>query len=105
MLTKHHKKSEITRIVLRAISIASIIYFGNHAIRGDYGLYATEILKKRLTEYESSLSELRKTRAKLEHKVKLLSDGSLERDMLDEKARYNLNLSRSDEIILFDSYF
>ena len=30
-----------------------------------------------------------------------MSDGSLEKDMLDEKARYSLNVSRSDEIVIF----
>ena len=36
-----------------------------------------------------------------EKEVQLMSDGSLERDMLDEKARLALNMSRSDEIVIF----
>ena len=36
-----------------------------------------------------------------EREVSLMSDGTLEKDMLDEKARYALNVSRSDEIVIF----
>ena len=43
-----------------------------------------------------------KTRIKeLEREVALMSDGSLEKDILDEKARYALNVSRVDEIVIF----
>ncbi|WCM57888.1 septum formation initiator family protein [Candidatus Liberibacter asiaticus] len=66
---------------------------------------ANKSLEKSLIERERFLSELKENRSRLERKVKLMSDGSLEKDLLDEKARYSLNLSRSDEIILFYSDF
>jgi len=34
-----------------------------------------------------------------------MSDGSLEKDILDEKARYALNVSRSDEIVIFNTEY
>ena len=40
----------------------------------------------------------------IEQQVALLSDGSLDKDMLDEKARYQLNMSRADEVVIFNSY-
>jgi cell division protein FtsB len=36
--------------------------------------------------------------------VALLSDGSMDKDMLDEKARLQLNFSRADEIVIFNHY-
>ena len=42
-----------------------------------------------------------KQRKELEREVALMSDGSLEKDILDEKARYALNVSRVDEIVIF----
>ncbi|CAL9914428.1 putative cell division protein [Candidatus Liberibacter solanacearum] len=101
MWTRHYKKSKFFRIVFRVIAFFSVIYFINHAIKDDCGLEATKSLEKSLIERERFLFELQEVRSKLERKVKLMSDGSLEKDLLDEKARYNLNLSRSDEIILF----
>ncbi|WP_244464429.1 septum formation initiator family protein [Candidatus Liberibacter africanus] len=86
------------------IAFCSVVYFTNHAI-GNYGLKATTILEKSLIKRKEFLSTLQENRSKLERKVKFMSDGSLEKDLLDEKARYNLNLSRGDEIILFYSDF
>ncbi|AGA65092.1 putative septum formation initiator protein [Liberibacter crescens BT-1] len=105
MWTKHHKKNILFRLIFQTIAIAFIIYFGNHAIVGSYGLKATEALENRRVNYEYQLETLKNFRMKLERKVELMRDGSLEKDMLDEKARYNLNLSRSDEIVIFYSYF
>ncbi|MBY7649243.1 MAG: cell division protein [Candidatus Liberibacter europaeus] len=101
MWDKYYKKDVMYITIFRIISVSVIIYFVNHTIEGDYGLRATKSLEESLIKREISLAELRETRAKLEHKIKLLSDGFLEKDLLDEKARFNLNLSRTDEIVLF----
>ncbi len=52
-------------------------------------------------ERQARLSELVAKRKTLEREVALMSDGSLERDILDEKARFSLNMSRADEIVIF----
>ncbi|MBL0848564.1 MAG: septum formation initiator family protein [Candidatus Liberibacter ctenarytainae] len=101
MWTKHYKRNNISLTVFRGIVLSFIVYFTNHAIRGSDGLYATRSLENALSDRLDFLLKLRDSRNKMEHKVKLLSDGSLEKDILDEKARYSLNLSRTDEIVLF----
>ncbi|AHA27691.1 FtsB family cell division protein [Candidatus Liberibacter americanus] len=102
MRNKFYKKNTVYTTIFRVFAFSLIVYFSNHAIRGDYGLKANKHLENSIIRQERILLEAQKTRKKLEHKVKLMSDGSLEKDVLDEKARYNLNLSRNDEIILFD---
>ena len=83
------------------ITVAFLSYFGYHSIHGDYGLKATEKFDRQRIERQARLDELTAQRETLEKEVALLSDGSLERDMLDEKARFGLNMSRSDEIVIF----
>ena len=83
------------------ITIAFLSYFGYHSIHGDYGLKATEKFDRQRIERQARLDELTQQRQTLEKEVALLSDGSLERDMLDEKARFGLNMSRADEIVIF----
>ncbi|MBP1856628.1 cell division protein FtsB [Rhizobium herbae] len=83
------------------ITVAFLSYFGYHSIHGDYGLKATEKFDRQRIERQARLNELTQRRQTLEKEVALLSDGSLERDMLDEKARFGLNMSRSDEIVIF----
>jgi cell division protein FtsB len=101
MWTKYHKKRKLGRFVLPAMTIAFVSYFGYHCIHGDYGLRATEKFEQQRYERQSELAELVAKREHLEKEVALLSDGSLDKDMLDEKARYQLNYSRADEIVIF----
>ena len=101
MWTKHHKKRKLGRFVLPAITVAFLSYFGYHSIHGDYGLIATDVFERQRLERVTELTALTKARQDLERQVVLMSDGSLEKDMLDEKARYALNVSRGDEIVIF----
>jgi cell division protein FtsB len=105
MWTKHHKKRKLGRFVLPAITVAFLSYFGYHSIHGDLGLIATEQFERQRLARSAELAELTKHREALERQVHLMSDGSLDKDMLDEIARYQLNVSRPDEIVIFNSYF
>ncbi|KQS88330.1 MULTISPECIES: FtsB family cell division protein [unclassified Rhizobium] len=101
MWTKHHKKRKLGRFVMPLIAIAFLSYFGYHSVHGEYGLKATEKFDRQRIVRQARLDELTTQRQTLEREVALLSDGSLERDMLDEKARFGLNMSRGDEIVIF----
>lgn len=101
MWTKQHKKRYFGRFVTPIIAIAFCSYFGYHSIHGDLGLNATKAFEARRIEREAQLADLVKVRTALERQVSLMSDGSMEKDMLDEKARYSLNVSRNDEIVIF----
>ncbi len=105
MWTRHHKERKFGRLVLPAITVAFVSYFGYHSVHGDLGLVATEKFERMRVERSMELSKLVKKREALERQVQLMSDGSLEKDMLDEIARYQLNVSRNDEIVIFNSYF
>lgn len=102
MWTRHHKDRKFGRLVLPAVTIAFMGYFGYHSVHGDYGLKAGERLDVIRAERSKDLAALVKARKKLETQVKLLSDGSLDHDMMDEKARYQLNMSKPDEIVIFN---
>lgn len=103
MWTRHHKKRKFGRLLLPAVTIAFLGYFGYHSVHGDYGLIAAENFEKQRIVKRRTLDALVVKRVALERQVALLSDGSLERDMIDEKARYQLNVSRPDEIVVFEA--
>lgn len=105
MWTRHHKKRKFGRLILPSVTIAFLSYFGYHSIHGDYGLRAAQEFERQRIARSGELAELVKHRKQLERQVELMSDGSLERDMIDEKARYQLNMSRPDEIVIFNSHF
>ena len=102
MWTRHHKKKKLGRLILPAITAAFIGYFGYHSIHGEYGLKAMETFKQQKLEREDHLAALKAKRETLETEVRLLSDGSLDRDMLDERARFSLNMSKPNEIVIFN---
>jgi cell division protein FtsB len=102
MWTKQHKRRYSGRFITPILAVAFCSYFGYHSIHGDLGLNATKAFEARRIEREAQLADLVKTRKELERQVALMSDGSLEKDMLDEKARYSLNVSRADEIVIFN---
>ncbi|MFC6487751.1 FtsB family cell division protein [Nitratireductor sp. GCM10026969] len=101
MWTRHHKRRNTGRLIVPAIAILVLSYFGFHAYHGDYGLNAKARLETRAAKLEEELGALRKTRGELEERVSLLSDGTLEKDMLDEQARRALNLAQDNEIVIF----
>ncbi|AXV15658.1 cell division protein [Neorhizobium sp. SOG26] len=105
MWTKHHKKRKFGRLVLPLITVAFLSYFGYHSVHGDLGLIATEEFERQRAARADELAKLTAKREALERQVRLMSDGTLEKDMLDEIARYQLNVSRSDEIVIFKSYY
>ena len=102
MWTRQYKKRRLGRFVMPAITLAFLSYFGYHSVHGEYGLKATEQFVRQKAEREQKLAVLVLKRKALDRQVQLLSDGSIQRDMLDEEARSQLNMSRPDEIVIFN---
>lgn len=101
MWTRQKKKSPLGRFVVPAIAVAFFTYFGFHAVHGHFGLNSRMHLEHRAMQLSAQLDDLVDERKRLEKRVQLLSNGTLERDMLDERARFLLNLSRDDEITIY----
>jgi cell division protein FtsB len=101
MWTRQRKKRRTGALIVPAIAIAFLSYFGFHAFQGEYGIYAKYRLEERTAVLRAELEEVRKERRRLEHRVQLLADGTLEKDMLEEHARRALNLAHKDELIIY----
>ncbi len=102
MWTRHHKKKKFVRLILPAVTASFLVYFGYHSIHGSFGLRAGEEFEMQYRERVQILEDLTQKRQNLEKQVRLLSDGSLDKDIVDEKARAALNVSRQDEIVIFN---
>ena len=101
MWTRQRKSRRYGALIMPAIAAVFLSYFGYHAFHGEYGIYAAKRLAERTEMLQAELASLRAERTTLEHRLSLLSDGTIERDMLDEHARRALNLAREDEIVIF----
>jgi len=100
MWTRQHKKRKSGILIVPAITIAFLFYFGFHAWHGQYGINVKYQLEGRLAVLQAELDTLRGQRLAMERRAQLLKDGSIERDMLDQQARYMLDLARPDEVVI-----
>jgi len=101
MRTQFKKQRSWIRWVIPALSVGCFSYFGFHSWHGSFGLNSAEALELRRVELTERLESLTERRQLLEHKVRLLGDGAVEADMLDERARLFLNVAREDEVVYF----
>ena len=100
MWTRHHKNRNTGKLIIPAISVLFLAYFGFHAYHGEFGIYSKYQLEAQAAELNAELAKIKAERLQMERRVQLLHDGTLEKDMLDEQARRALNLSHSDEITI-----
>jgi cell division protein FtsB len=76
-------------------------YFAYHAVEGDYGLFALGKLQDRVASLEADLARAKAERQRLERHVALMRPESLDRDMIDERAREALNMANAKDIVIF----
>ena len=100
MWTKQRRKTRRGRLIVPLLATLFFAYFGFHAYHGEYGLYSTIKLQERTQLLEAQLAAVSENRKELERQVKLMHDGMIEKDMLDEQARKALNVSRPDEVTI-----
>ena len=100
MWTRQHKKRNTGALIVPAISAVFLSYFGFHAFHGEYGISSKYRLEARVAALEADLETIRSARMRLEQRLSLLNDGSIEKDMLDEHARRALNMALADEVII-----
>lgn len=101
MRTKQRRQSRRGRWILPCLAVAFLSYFSFHAVNGDLGLNATIRLDRKEATLKAKLASLEKQRHALEQRARLLKDGTLEKDMLDQEARANLEVARPDEIVIY----
>lgn len=81
-------------------AVGLIIYFFYHLIQGNYGILAAISLKENLIQAEQQFDQEQVIYKRLEHSVRHLRPESLDRDLLEERARLVLNFVHPTEIII-----
>lgn len=82
------------------IVLAAILYFGHRGVQGESGLFVRVAVEKEERRLSDDLANLNRRRAELENLTKRLSDGYLDLDLLDERARDLLGYVRDDEVVI-----
>ena len=99
MVSRNRLKSLLTGLALYTMVAAMIGYFGINAYTGRYGLNARQELDQEIIALTSELARLKKERAESEQRVLLLRSDRVDPDMLDERARYQLDYANPRDLV------
>ena len=90
-------------VVTPVLGVSLVAYFAYHLVQGDRGFIAWLRLNQEVREAKLTLAAVAAERETIEHRVSLLRPEHLDRDMLDERARSQLNLIGPNEIVIFNT--
>ena len=101
MSTRQRKQSKLKPLLVPVCCLFVLGYFAYHAVEGDYGLFARGKLQQRVEALEIELDAVRADRRQMESHVALMRPESVDRDMVDERAREALNMADAKDIVIF----
>ena len=85
-------------LVIPAITVAVVTYFGAYAIWGNRGVLALEDTQAKLGVRQQQLSELQASRQRLEHRIALMEKN--DPDLVEELARTQLMDGAPNQVAL-----
>ena len=100
MWTRQHRPRQTGRLIVPALAVVFLSYFGYHMYHGEFGINSKDQSRAHATVLQARLDKVRSERLDLEERVHMLRDGTIDKDMLDEQARRALNLSHADEVTI-----
>jgi cell division protein FtsB len=99
MVSRARLKSFLTGLALYTMAAAMIGYFGVNAYTGRYGLHAQQELDQEIITLTAELEQLKQERAEAEKRVSLLRSDRVDPDMLDERARFELDYVNPHDLV------
>ena len=95
-------KKRAKSVVWPVLGCLTMAYFGYHAVEGNRGLRTWYTVDAEITQAEKTHADLIQRRQLIEDRVALMRPESLNRDMLEERARAMLNLGYATDVVIAD---
>jgi cell division protein FtsB len=100
MVTRTRIRSVLSALALYVGAALIIGYFWAHAHSGDHGLKAKQDLVEQAADLARELDQLKAERVAWEHRVALLRPNAVDPDLLEERARAQLDYTHPRDLIL-----
>lgn len=100
MVSRTRLRSALSALGLYVTAALIIGYFWAHAYSGDHGLKAKHDLVEQAADLTRELGELKVERAAWEHRVALLRPNAVDPDLLEERARAQLDYTHPRDLTL-----
>ncbi len=85
-------------LVVPAVTVAVVSYFGAYAIWGNRGVLALEDTQAQLGIQQEQLAQLVDNRTRLEHRIALMENNGGDPDLVEELARTQLMAGAPNQI-------
>ena len=95
----------VRKNLVTLIGIGLFVYFSYHLILGERSLIRYMTLEKSTAELEQESFKLTHDHEQLEKKVSMLRPGSINKDLLEERARIVLGFRRPGEVDVLSSKY
>ena len=99
MVSRRRLNSFLTGLALYMMAAGMVGYFGVNAYTGKYGLNARQELDQEIIALTSELARLKRERSEGEQRISLLRSDRMDPDMLDERARYQLDYASPRDLM------
>jgi cell division protein FtsB len=99
MVSRTRLKAIMTGLALYAMAAGMIAYFGINAYTGRYGLNARVELDQEIAALTDELARLKREHADVERHVVSLRSDSVDPDLLDERARFQLDYAHPHDLV------
>lgn len=90
----------VRRNILTLIGLSLCVYFSWHIIAGERSIFRLMSLEKGIIKTQAQYEKTKTAREQLETRVVKLRPGSIDPDLLEERARAVLGYARPDEQIV-----
>lgn len=100
MVTRKRLRTFLRAVGLYTMAAMLIGYFGVNAFTGNHGLKAKHDLDQQIAELTRERDRLKAERGQWDRRVALLRSGSLDPDLLDERARALLEYIHPNDVTM-----
>ena len=101
MVIRTRIRAIVTPLLFWCVSGGIAGYFVWHAINGERGLKTKDEHERQIAMLRSQLDDLRAEHRVWAHKIELMSGPAVDRDLLDEQARYTLGRAGRNDVVVF----
>jgi cell division protein FtsB len=93
-------RRRLVQAIVPVLGLGALVYLGFHFFEGSRGLKASWSVDQQLTVAKTEYDKLHAERQRIQMRVAMLREGSLDRDMLDERLRKMLNMVEPGDIVI-----
>lgn len=100
MPARSRRRFRLRYAIFPVVGFFVLGYFAYHVVEGDRGIRAYNRLNQEIAAAKAERAQALARKEAWQRRVSMLRRGSVNEDMLDERARVMLNYARKDEIVI-----